>query len=112
MPLYKCYQCGKVFDAAKPVCEACGIDAEADVRDTDVVQELKLHHFDPPSRRAGRGLGYAACDPKIKVGAPKCMFTGEPDAVNCPKCKATEVYVAANGVSNGAVAMKVGPLPK
>lgn len=112
MPLFRCLECNREFEALKPACAECGVDPEKDARDVGVVQEIKTHHFDPPSRREGRGMGHAACDPKLKVGHPACMFTGEPSSVNCPKCKASEAFVAAGGLSNGAVAMKTGPLPK
>jgi DNA-directed RNA polymerase subunit RPC12/RpoP len=112
MPLYRCLECNRQFEAAKPVCAECGIDPEKDKRDEGVVVELMTIHFDPPTKRAGRGHNYAACDPKLKVGHPRCQFTSEPDAVNCAKCKETEAFKASGGFSNGAVPMKVGPLKK
>ncbi len=105
MPLYRCLSCGGQFEAAKPACAVCGIDPAADPRDGEAIVELVLHHFDPPSKRPGRGLGCAACNPKIRVGVPKCAFTGEPEHVNCAACRATAAYAAANGASNGAAAL-------
>jgi len=101
MPLYRCYGCRTEFEAAKPVCEACGMDASANPRDKDMVVRLTVIHFDPPGRRPGVGLNHAACDASIKLGAPKCQFTSEPVAVTCPKCKESDVYKAADGESGG-----------
>lgn len=101
MPLFRCLECRAEFEATQPACVACGIDPAADQRDADMVVPLMVHHFDAPGRRAGRGVGFAACNPKLKVGSPKCMFTGEPGSVNCPKCKLTEVFLAAGGLSAG-----------
>lgn len=107
--LWRCLQCKKEFEAAAPACTDCEIDPKKDPRDKDLIVEMRLIHFDPPSKREGRGLGYAACNPGLKVGRGNHGFTGEPDAVTCAKCKATEVYATAEG-SNGAVELKVAEL--
>ncbi len=109
MPLFRCLECRAKFEAAAPGCAACGIDPAARREDEGVVVQLVVTHFDPPTKRAGRGKGHAACDPKVKVGRPGLAFTGEPDAVNCPACKAGAEFMAAGGVSNGAVPLRVGP---
>lgn len=107
MPLFRCLNCSREFDAARPSCSACGLDPATNPRHTDLFVPLLLHHFDPPTNVPGIGKGHAACDPAIKCGRPGMMFTGEPGAVNCPKCKATEAFVAANGLSTGAVPLGV-----
>lgn len=101
MPLFRCTACQGEFEAARPACAACGLDPEADPRDKGAVVSLVTVHFDAPGRRPGVGVGHAACDPRLKVGRPRCAFSGEPSAVNCPKCKATEAFAAAGGDSAG-----------
>lgn len=101
LKLWRCLQCKAEFEAAKPACAACGIDPAADPRDADLITELTLIHFDPPGKRPGRGAGHAACNSGLKTGHPRCQFSGEPTAVNCAKCKASEVYTAADGLSDG-----------
>jgi hypothetical protein len=110
--LYRCYGCMGEFESDRPACEACGIDPVKDTRDKGVVVPLVTIHFDPPSRREGQGLGCAACDPKLKIGVPRCAFTSEPDAVNCAACKATEVFAAQDGFSYGALAIPLAPPTK
>lgn len=101
MPLFRCLECNTDFEAAKPACAACGIDPEQHPRDAGVVVPLIPIHFDAPGRRAGVGVGYAACDPKLKVGRPKCGFTGERDAVNCAKCKLTDAFLQTDAGGAG-----------
>jgi len=101
MPLYRCLECRAEFEADKPACARCGIDPATDPRDADIVVPLVTVHFDPPSKRRGRGLGHAACDPQIRFGAVGAAFTSEPGSVNCAACKASEVFLAAGGASNG-----------
>lgn len=105
--LFRCLNCAKDFEAEKPACAGCGVDPAADPRDAGLIVPLVLTHFDPPAQRVGRGRGHAACDPKLRVGSPRCAFTGEPAAVNCPDCQKAEAFVASDGVSNGAEAMKL-----
>lgn len=104
--LFRCLNCAKDFEAEKPACAGCGVDPAADPRDADLIVPLVPTHFDPPSKRVGRGRGHAACDPKLRVGAPRCAFTGEPVAVNCAACQKTEEFIAADGFSSGPVDMK------
>jgi hypothetical protein len=108
MPLFRCLECRKEFEAALPACTACGIDPAADPRDADLVVPLVTVHFDPPTRRTGRGCGHAACDPKLKVGAG-AAFSGEPRAVNCAACKASAPFVASGGVANSFVNLPLTP---
>ncbi len=114
MPLYRCLECQREFEAAKPACAECGIDPATNPGDAGAVVPLVLIHFDPPTKRAGRGLGYAACDARVKVGAPKCGFSGHPKAVNCPRCKATEAFLAAgedgSGLVDAVAERRVGPV--
>ena len=105
MPMYRCYGCRREFEAAKPICEPCGIDAVANPRDKEVVVRLVTIHLDPPGRRVGVGKNHAACDPTIKLGAKNCQFTAEPSAVTCPKCKATDVFAAVE--EGGAAASEL-----
>lgn len=110
MKMFRCLQCNREFEAEKPACVECGVDSQKDPADRGIVQEIAMIHFDPPSRRPGQGLGYAACDSKKKIGTPKCQFTGEPTAVTCKACQESEAFKAADGMSNGPAAMKVGKL--
>lgn len=112
MKLYRCLNCSAEFEADRPACAKCDIDPAKDPRDKDIVVPLVLIHFDPPGKRVGQGAGHAACDPKIRVGSPKCAFSGEPTAVNCAACKATAVYIAQDGDSYGSLAMPLSPNPK
>lgn len=97
MPLYRCTNCqnpdtgldGRDFEAAKPLCPHC----DADARDVVAIATI---HFDPPSKRRGRGENVAACNPAIKVGRGKdVMFSGEREAVTCPACRASAKFAAA-----------------
>ena len=95
MALFRCLNCtnakglpGREFEAGKPECPICHADLGA-------IVELEIIHYDPPSGKPGRGLRRAACDPTIKIGhaGPKgCMFSGEPSAVTCRACMATDVF--------------------
>lgn len=107
--LYRCLVCTREFEADKPACEACGIDPATDPRNKDVIVPLVTHHFDPPSKVPGRGLGHAACNPRLRIGTPKCAFTGEPESVNCAACKASAQFLAADGLSAGAVEIPLTP---
>lgn len=93
MGLYRCMQCRAEFDARAPVCVPCGIDPAKNPRHTDLVLPLVLHHYDPPTSVEGIGTNRAACNRALRVGAPKCAFTGDKNAVNCPKCKLTKEFL-------------------
>lgn len=112
MPIYRCDNCGNEAEHATPKCVPCGLDPKADPRDAASLTELQTIHFDPPHATVkGRGLGVAACDPKLRVGAPACVATGERAHVTCPKCKAAPAYAAAEGVAVGpSEAMRLGPV--
>lgn len=106
MPRYRCLNCKAEFDAPRPACAPCGLDATANPRDAQLLAELAVVHFDPPSKVEGRGLGRAACDPAVKYGGDR-RFTGEPAAVTCPACKASQAFAAAGGANNGVAAIPV-----
>lgn len=96
MPLFRCLNCNAEFEAPRAACAACELDA-ANPRDADYLMPLVTVHFDPPTKVAGRGKNHPACDPKLR-GA---VMTGEPSAVTCAACKASEAFAAAGGASNG-----------
>ena len=113
MPLFRCLNCMNEFTAEKPSCADCELDPAKDKRHAEFFLPLLIHHFDPPTKVEGIGKGHAACDSRIKVGRiykPKCMFTGETSAVNCPACKATDEFKKAEGSSPGMIAIPVKPL--
>ncbi len=107
---FRCYNCdnehgnpGLDFLGDEPKCPQCGLDG-TDKRYKHLFAALKVIHFDAPdpslvkgSGRITRGVGHAACNPEIKVG--KVMASGEPNAVNCPACKDTEVWKLADKTS-------------
>ena len=95
MQLYRCLNCtndkglpGKEFEAKNPECPVCQADG-------NLVVQLECIHFDPPSGKPGRGKRHAACNPKLKIGSmgvAGLMMSGEPSAVNCKACQATDAY--------------------
>jgi hypothetical protein len=113
MPMYRCLNCKGEFQADKPACAACELDATTNPRDAQYIVELAVIHYDPPTRIAGRGKNVAACDPKIRVGlragaGPGAMLSGEKGAVTCPACKASEAFTA--DADPGMLALPVQPL--
>lgn len=91
---FRCYDCGHEFEAEgkAPACPECGAAGE------QAIAKLETIHFDPPAVEPNpekphvrRGKHHAACDEKIKVGRGG-RFSGEPTAVTCAKCKATDVF--------------------
>lgn len=111
MPLYRCLNCRREFELDKPACSHCGLDPAADPRDAQSLVELVVIHFDAPHRSVtGRGVGHAACDPKLKVGSG-VVATGEKKAVNCRKCKASPAYLdPATPAPAPAETVRVGDL--
>lgn len=106
MRLFNCYNCvspetgmpGVKFFAELPVCPTCKLDGR-EPRFKDRVVQCRIIHFDPPHPQAiGAGLNVLACDPTKKIGGLNgvaAMATGEPAVVNCPNCRATDVFKAA-----------------
>lgn len=98
MKLWKCYNCpsssgvpGRDFTAATPVCPACGLDG-TDKRLNHLIVPCKIIHFDAPHPIAkDRGVGVLACGTPWKGGL---RVSGDPVAVNCPACVASESYRA------------------
>ena len=96
--LYRCYNCpdareipGRDFLADKPVCPACGLDGAPGSRFENKIVQLRTVHLDPPHASVkGSGIGSPACGGK-REGA---MMSGDPNAVNCPKCKESAAFKA------------------
>jgi len=85
---------GHDFTADVPVCDKCGVDGR-DPRFARVVHRLVVLHYDPPSPVEGIGLGHRACDPSKTSRASSDgmqMATGDPESVNCAKCRETGVW--------------------
>ena len=92
------------FAATDPVCPKCQTDQRG--RFGRLVQRLVCIHFDPPAHIPGFGLGTRACNPDVGIQVaggpdgtddnwmpnPFHAGTAEPDAVNCPACRATEAW--------------------
>lgn len=117
--MYRCYNCppapnsgATAFEFMHPVgkpvaCPSCGIK-DGD-RGSHLLVLLDVIHFDAPAKAAegtarataanatgaslamAFGTGHAACDP-AKVTAGGGMFTGAPEAVTCPQCRASEAF--------------------
>lgn len=92
MPRYRCGQCRREFEAAKPSCEACGLLPDRDKRHATLFQELTTIHFDPPSHVPGMGKGFAACNQKLMTGSNGDAWTGDKAVVNCEKCQSTDLF--------------------
>lgn len=112
MPVFRCLNCKNEIEALSPSCAACELDPAKNPGDADYFAKVETMHFDPPTKVAGRGKNFAACNPKLKVGAAGHRFTGDPEVVNCAACKASEAFLAANGETNGVAAIKLQPVPK
>lgn len=112
MRLFRCRNCNREFRADVPACEACGLDAAKDPRDEGVVVEMVTIHFDPPTKVVGRGQGHAACDPRIKVGTPGVVFTGDRGVANCEACKTSVAFARADESLIGMAAIPIGKLPE
>ena len=95
MNRYLCTNCGRTFEAPRPMCEPCEIDPLKDRRMAGVVLKVEIVHYDPPSKVKHRGLGVLACDPKTPVHGKRA--TGEPHVVNCAACRKTEAWLKAAG---------------
>lgn len=100
--IVRCNNCKGEFESPTLACAKCGLDPAKNPRDAEWLVKLEVIHFDPPTNVAGRGKNHAACDPKLTLGGNR-RFTGEPVAVTCAKCKASDVYKAANGEANGTI---------
>lgn len=108
---WRCYNCnndkgdpGLDFYGDKPICPKCGLDG-TNQRYRGLFAALKVIHFDAPdpalakgSGRHTRGIGHAACDPKLKVGTVQA--TGEPTVVNCPACRESQAWIDADKTVN------------
>lgn len=106
---YRCYnpKCadkpgvpGHVFLVAPgaPVqCDRCGIKGD-DPRFARFLTELVLVHFEPPSGVVdGVGAGYVACAPTASMEKTAAVRrSGAVDAVTCPDCRETAVFLAEN----------------
>lgn len=108
MPLYRCLNC--LREAESPTCEPCGLDSAKDPKDARSIVELCILHFDPPHPTVrGRGLGHAACDPRMKVGTG-AMYTGEKSVVNCPACKESSAFTSKGTPAATMLEMPVVPI--
>jgi hypothetical protein len=96
--LWRCNNCGRVFEADAPACLTCGIDQAQDGRLAGIVVPVATIHFDPPHPRArGRGQGRLACDPKRAVAGSRA--TGEPSVVNCARCRESDEWKRASAAA-------------
>lgn len=113
MTRYRCGQCEREFLADKPSCTDCGLDPATDKRHAKFFLELRTIHFDAPTHIEGLGVGFAACDPKFKVGTNNDAFTGEKKFVNCEKCKDSEAFKAKGPPPKpaGKAVIEFNPLP-
>ena len=112
--MYRCHVCepeanqlGTDFEANKPICPRCGTDG-TNARFQKYITERVVLHFDAPTHIPDLGVGYIACNPSQRVPAGAHLrFTGDPGAVSCPACRATEAWVKA---SAKGVTGKIGNL--
>jgi|SRR5580692_11505751 hypothetical protein len=114
MPTYRCYCCegptgrqGKDFESVpgKPVaCPDCGElytspiklprsqIASNNERGTGNVALVAVIHFDAP-KNVRRGVGFIACNSRIKPGSPDALHcTGIAAAVTCKSCMNTQAW--------------------
>lgn len=99
--LFRCNNCGRTFEADRPVCATCDIDAAQDARLADIVVPILTVHFDPPHPKVRRrGQGHLACDLKRPVAGSRA--TGEPSVVNCSRCRESEEWKRAYAASGEA----------
>lgn len=77
-------------------CPECGT---SNLEDGAVVAPVEVIHYEPPKSdalRSLRGCGTIACNPEVKTSGKgsddRLRYTGETRVVNCPACKATDVY--------------------
>lgn len=104
---YVCYNClnskgvpGRQFMAASPVCPTCGADRVNDPKAATIILDAKLIHFEAPHAiLSERGCGRLACGLQMT----NRMFSGDPDAVNCPKCKASPEWAARHKAKHTSV---------
>jgi len=108
MSRYRCYGCvgegglrGRDFEADKPECEKCGITAASRKDLRDLVVELAVIHFDPPSKVEGVGEGKAACDPRVVTHTPGRHFTMHAASATCPRCRAADAWKRAAAEQGG-----------
>lgn len=92
MPLYRCNNCGKEFEATRPACATCNIDPKVDPRFHAIVVRIETIHFDPPSHVRHFGIGKRPCDGKSIKGG---MATAVPAVVTCKRCRDTDVWKKA-----------------
>lgn len=81
------------FESGASRCPKCGA-SWADPETKDLIQRLVTIHYDPPHPiREGRGKNHLACDPSRPSTGPNVVSSGDPVAVNCPRCRQTQVYL-------------------
>jgi hypothetical protein len=104
---FRCYNCNDpkgvpgrdfVADAAKPTCPKCTLDGTPGSLHANLIVPLRTLHYDP---RHGvvksRGRNTPVCGaPRL----PTTAMTGDPNAVNCLACQATEVFKAEKAEFN------------
>lgn len=115
---YRCYGCvsegglrGRDFDADRPECDRCGITAASRKDLRDLVVELAVIHFDPPSRVDGVGEGKAACDDRIVTHSANRKFTGYAASVTCARCRAADAWKRAAADQGGREFVPEGDVP-
>ncbi len=104
---YVCYNClnakgtpGRQFIAAQPICPTCGADRVNDPKAKHVILDGKLIHFEGPHAIIReKGCGKLACGLQMA----NRQFSGDPDAVNCPKCKASPEWIERHKAKHTSV---------
>jgi hypothetical protein len=103
MKLLRCYAClnekgipGFDFEADDRVCPRCNIDGK-NPRFEQFIVTREVVHFDAPvdhpMLKYEMGVGFAACNEKISIATSNNVrFSGDPRAVNCPRCRETDIY--------------------
>lgn len=95
MALWRCnsLKCeGNLFEAERPKCPKCGLDAESHPRFAQYITPLTIIHFDPPLAPgliAGVGKNVTLCDgtPVGQLVRRKEQATGDPTCVSCQRCR-------------------------
>jgi hypothetical protein len=106
---YRCTNCqaigtdanGFEFETEAPtapktgvVCPKCSCDSNHP-RQRQLITEVVIFHFDPPTNVVGVGRNTIACQPTISITQQGIRATGDYRIVSCDKCKETKEYVDA-----------------
>jgi hypothetical protein len=97
---FRCLNCTTDFWGDAPTCKKCGADATQNDMANTVISLRTIHFMAPHAIIKNRGCGVLACGQKP---TETTMHSAEPDAVNCPNCRLTDVWKTANDAKQKSV---------